>query len=297
LIKAETENITGERPAIVWEGSRRFKQSKALAFGIALLTLFFFAAAFADVIAPRDPMKTSAQIFQPPSSEFWFGTDDLGRDVFSGVIHGARVSISIGISVALLSGLLGVLVGAVAGYAGGLVDDLLMRVTELFLIPPRFFLAIIIAAIFGSSFFALILVLSVTYWPMTARLVRAEVFSLKQRGFVEAARAIGARPTRILFREILPNASPLIITNVVLKVGGIILVEAALEFLGLGDANHISWGYMLHNGQHFMRDAWWMIAFPSLAISLLILALNVVGDELNRALNPKLRFQQAKETM
>jgi peptide/nickel transport system permease protein len=296
-MKAEIERVTASPSGRVWGGFRSFRQSKALMFGIALLILFFFAAVFADVIASRDPMKTSARIFQPPSSEFWFGTDDLGRDVFSGVIHGARVSISIGISVALLSGLLGVLVGAVAGYAGGLIDDLLMRVTELFLIPPRFFLAIIIAAIFGSSFFALILVLSVTYWPMTARLVRAEVFSLKQRGFVEAARAIGATPARILFREILPNASPLIITNVVLKVGGIILVEAALEFLGLGDASHISWGYMLHNGQHFMRDSWWMIAFPSLAISLLILALNIVGDELNRALNPKLRFQHAKETM
>jgi peptide/nickel transport system permease protein len=242
-------------------------------------------------------MKTSVQTFQPPSPEFIFGTDDLGRDVFSGVIHGARFSLSIGIIVALLSGLVGVLIGLVSGYAGGLTDDLLMRLTETFLVPPRFFLAVVIAAIFGSSFLALILVLSVTYWPMTARLVRAEVMSLKQRGFVEASRALGASPARILFHEILPNALPLIVTNIMLKLGGVIMVEAGLEFLGLGDANRMSWGYMLHSGQHYMRDAWWMVAFPSLAISLLILALNLVGDELNRALNPRLRTQHKKGAM
>lgn len=272
----------------VW---RSFKRSKLAMTGVALLALFFFVSAFADIIAPRDPQKTSGEIFRPPSLEFLFGTDDLGRDVFSGVVHGARTSISIGVAVALLSGLFGVLIGLVSGYAGGLWDDLLMRLTEAFLIPPRFFLALVIAALFGSSFFTIIIVLSITYWPLTARLVRAEVMSLKERSFVEAARAVGASHTRILFHEILPNALPIIITKITLMVGGVILVEAGLDFIGLGDRSRISWGYMLHNGQHFLRDAWWMVAFPTLAVSSLVLALNVVGDAFNRALDPQSRLE------
>lgn len=266
---------------------RSFKRSPTAFVSFALLAFFLFAAIFAGQIAPRDPQQTSDESFRPPSTQFPFGTDDLGRDVFSGVIHGARVSLSIGVSVALISGLLGVLVGATAGYCGGLIDDLLMRVTELFLIPPRFFLALVVAALFGSTFFTLIVVLSVTYWPFTARLVRAEVMSIKEKSFVEAARAMGASDARIVFHDILPNAFPLIVTNIVLMVGSVILVEAGLEFIGLGDSNYISWGYMLHNGEHFIRDAWWVIFFPAAAVSLLVLALNSVGDSLNRALDPK----------
>ncbi len=263
------------------------KNNKVAIIALFVLLLFFGAAIFADQIAPYDPLKTSNDTFQSPSPKFLFGTDDLGRDVFSGVIHGAQTSILVGVSVALLSGIIGVLVGATAGFAGGIWDDFLMRLTELFLIPPQFFLALVIAALFGSSVFNIILILTVTGWTTMARLVRAEVLSLKERGFVEASRAMGASPTRILFHDILPNASPLIITKTVLTVGGVILTEAGLEFVGLGDANHISCGYMLHNGQHFIRDGWWIIAFPSLPLAALVLALNVVGDALNSALNPK----------
>jgi peptide/nickel transport system permease protein len=268
---------------------RVLKHNKSAMVGAIVMMLFFAAAIFADQIAPFDPLKTSNETFQSPSGKFLFGTDDLGRDVFSGVIYGAQTSILVGVSVAFLSGLIGVFVGAIAGYAGGAWDDFLMRLTELFLIPPQFFLALIIAALFGSSLFNIILILTVTGWTTMARLVRAEVLSLKERSFVEASKAMGASPARILFREILPNASPLIITKMVLMVGGVILLEAGLEFVGLGDANQISWGYMLHNGQHFIRDTWWIIAFPSLALAALVLALNVVGDALNTALNPKAR--------
>lgn len=274
-----------------WDIWRSIKSSKISLFSLLLLALFLFLAAFAGQFASRDPLKTSGKSLQPPSREFLFGTDDLGRDVFSGVVHGARTSISTGFTVALLSGLLGVLIGLLAGYAGGILDDLLMRLAELFLIPPRFFLALVIAAIFGGSYFTLIIILAVTYWPFTARLVRAEVMSLKERSFVEAARAMGARPSRILFHEILPNALPLIVTQVILMIGGVILVEAGLDFIGIGDRNHISWGYMLHNGQHFIRDAWWMIVFPMLAVSLLVFALNALGDALNRALDPRSRIE------
>jgi peptide/nickel transport system permease protein len=268
---------------------RVLKHNKAAMIGAVVLMLFLAAAIFADQIAPYDPLKTSNETFQTPSGKFLFGTDDLGRDVFSGVIYGAQTSILVGVSVALLSSLIGVFVGAIAGFAGGAWDDFLMRLTELFLIPPQFFLALVIAALFGSSLFNIILILTITGWTTMARLVRAEVLSLKERSFVEASKAMGASPARILFQEILPNASPLIITKMVLMVGGVILLEAGLEFVGLGDANQISWGYMLHNGQHFIRDAWWIIAFPSLALAALVLALNVVGDALNSALNPKTR--------
>ncbi len=282
--------INGQYSFTAGRSWRVLKYNKVAAISVFVLILFFVATIFADQIAPYDPLKTSNETFQSPSPKFLFGTDDLGRDVFSGVIHGAQTSILVGVSVALLSGIIGVMFGAVAGFAGGVWDDFLMRLTELFLIPPQFFLALVIAALFGSSVFNIILILTVTGWTTMARLVRAEVLSLKERSFVEASKAMGAGPARILFHDILPNASPLIITKMVLTVGGIILIEAGLEFVGLGDANHISWGYMLHNGQHFIRDGWWIIAFPSLALAVLVLALNVVGDALNSALNPKTRY-------
>jgi len=264
-----------------------FKRGRVAMACLLVLALYLMVATFADSIALSDPMKTSAATLQPPSRQYPFGTDDLGRDVFSGVVHGARNSMMIGLMVAVLSGLIGAGVGMIAGYAGGWVDDVLMRFTELFLTPPRFFLALVIVAIFGSSFTNLIGLLSLTFWPVTARLIRAETLTLKQRDFVLAARALGSSHTRILRREMFPHLWPLLITNTVVRVGGVILLEAGLEFLGLGDQSRMTWGYLLHNGQHFMRDAWWMAVFPILAISLLLIAINVAGDELNRVLNPK----------
>jgi peptide/nickel transport system permease protein len=256
-----------------------------------VILLYLGVTFFADVAVLRDPSKTTSATMRPPSHEFLFGTDDLGRDVFSGVIHGARASLVIGLSVAVISGLIGSGVGMLSGYAansaGGWVDDLLMRVTEFFLAPPRFFLALVIAAIFGSSFTNLILILSLTYWPTTARLIRAETMSLRERDFILAARASGASHARILRRNILPHLAPLIIVGGVVRTGNVIMVEAGLEFLGLGDQSQITWGYLLHNGQHFMRDAWWMVVFPILAISALLVAINVLADELNRLLDPR----------
>ncbi len=295
MAKTMEQDQTNERPGERFDVWRSFKRSRSAVACLVLLALFIFVAVFAERLTPRDPQKITDDTFRPPSFHFLFGTDDLGRDVFSGVVHGARTSILIGVTVSLLSTFLGVLVGLMAGYAGGLLDDLLMRITELFLIPPRFFLALVVAALFGTTLLTLIVVLSVTYWPSTARLIRAEVLSIKERNFVEAARAMGAGPARIMFHDILPNTFPLIITNFTLMVGGVMLVEAGLSFIGLGDANHISWGYMLHNGQHFIRDAWWMIFFPTLALSSLVFALNRVGDALNHALDPKTRIEHLNQ--
>ncbi len=275
------------------------RQNRAGGAALAVILLYLCATIFAEVVAPRDPSKTTLATLQPPSREFPFGTDDLGRDVFSGVVHGARTSLVIGLSVAVISGLIGSGVGLLAGYAGGWaggwargwargwIDDALMRVTELFLTPPRFFLALVVAAIFGSSYTNLILILSLTFWPTTARLIRAETMSLRERDFILAARALGSSHARIMRRHLLPHLTPLIIVSAVVRTGNVILVEAGLEFLGLGDQSRVTWGYLLHNGQHFMRDAWWMVVFPILAISVLLVAINVLGDELNRLLNPK----------
>ena len=262
-------------------------RDKLAATALIVLGLFFVAAVFADVVVPFDPSKTSNDTFLSPSGRFLFGTDDLGRDVLSGVIQGAQTSILFGVFVSLVSGLIGVIVGATAAYAGGLADDVLMRLTEFILIPPRFFLALVMAALFGTSFFYLVIILSFTFWTTMARLVRGEVLSLKERPFVEAAKALGASPSRILLFHILPNAIPIIITQMMLTVGSVILLQAALDFIGIGDANRISWGSMLHNGQHFIRDGWWMVVFPSLALALLVLSINILGDALNTALNPK----------
>ncbi len=262
-----------------------------------VLGIFLFAAVFADVIAPFDPLKTSNDSFQSPSVRFIFGTDDLGRDVFSGVIHGARSSIGFGVLVSLVGGLIGVVVGAVSGFAGGWIDDLLMRFTEFVLIPPRFFLALVVAALFGTSFLYLVIILSLTYWTTMARLVRAEVLSIKERSFVEAAQATGASSKRILLFHILPNASPVVITQLMLMVGSVILLQASLDFIGIGDARRISWGSMLHNGQHFIRDGWWMVVFPSLALALLVLALNILGDWLNARLNPQAKAAQLNRSV
>lgn len=285
-----TDEIPGKRKPL-WRSNlvRLLTRDRLAAVSIALLGIFLFAAVFADLIVPFDPAKTSNDTFQSPSGRFIFGTDDLGRDVLSGVIQGAQTSILFGVFVSIVSGMIGVIVGATAAYAGGFVDDVLMRLTEFIMIPPRFFLALVLAALFGTNFLYIALILSFTFWTTMARLVRAEVLSLKERPFVEAAKALGASPSRILLFHILPNAFPVIITQMMLTVGSVILLQAALDFVGIGDADRISWGSMLHNGQHFIRDGWWMVVFPSLALALLVLALNILGDALNNAFNLRTR--------
>ncbi|MGH2375374.1 MAG: ABC transporter permease, partial [bacterium] len=247
------------------------------------------AAALAGVVGAGSPRTMSESPLAAPSRGHPFGTDDLGRDIWTGVLHGARVSLMVGVLAATTSGVIGVLVGSAAGYYGGRPGDLLMRVTEFFLVIPTFLLALVLVAVTRPSIWNIILTIGVLGWPSTARLVRAEFLALKQREFVMAARAIGANPSRILFRQILPNAAPPIIVNTSLGVAAAILVEAGLSFLGLGDPNLFSWGLILRNSRDFLRMAWWMPTFPGLAIFVTVLSLNLVGDGLNDALNPRLR--------
>src|SRR5262245_44050535 len=255
--------------------------------GLGLTLALVMLALFANVLAPADPFASVAAPLSPPSRAHAFGTDDLGRDVLTAVIHGARTSLVIAASVTALAALLGLVVGAVAGYRAGAVDDLLMRATDFVLVVPRFFLAVVVIALFGAGLDRLILVLGLTSWPAIARVVRAQTLSLVRREFVDAARALGATDTRILLRHVLPSALPPALVVISLNAAGVILLEAGLSFIGLGDPSRLSWGFLANNAQRFLRVAWWVAVFPGAAIALAVLGLNLLGDALNDLLDPR----------
>lgn len=267
----------------------RFARSRPGLVGIALVLLLTAVALAAPLLAARDPLHTSLASFRRPGVDGLLGTDNLGRDVWSGVIYGARVSLLVGVLGATISAIVGIAVGAAAGYSGGLADACLMRATELFQTIPKFFLAVVVVALIGRGVDKLILVLGLLGWPLIARLVRAEFLKLKEQEFVEAARALGEPPWRITLRVILPNALPPAVVAVTLGVAEVILLEAGLSFFGLGDPNLISWGLMLQNAQGYMRRAWWMAVFPGMAITMAVFGFNLLGDGLNDAMNPRLR--------
>ncbi|HSB70460.1 MAG TPA: ABC transporter permease [Candidatus Methylomirabilis sp.] len=266
-----------------------YRRSVGGVVGLAIIMAMVLLALSADLLASASPFALSADALFPPSSRHLMGTDDLGRDIFSGVVHGSRVSLLVGLLAAGASTLVGICLGGLSGFYGGAIDDLLMRLTEFFMVIPRFFLALVIIALFGPSIWGIILVLTILSWPMTARLFRAEVLRLKSQEYVVAARAIGCGDLKILFRQILPNALAPVIVNISVQVAYAIILEAGLSFLGLGDPATRSWGVMLSNAQQFLRRAWWTATFPGLAIFLAVLGFNLVGDGLNDALNPRLK--------
>lgn len=252
--------------------------------GAAVMLLLVAVGVFAPVLAPTDPFAVDGPPLSAPSSAYLLGTDALGRDLLSGIVYGARTSLILAGGVALVVVVIGATVGLLSGYVGGWLDDALMRGTELIQVLPRFFLALVVIAFFGPGLDRLVLLLGVTSWPLLARVIRAEVFSLRQREFVEAARVHGASRARILLREILPNVLPSAIALLGLIVAQVILIEASLGFLGLGDPNVISWGTLASEAQRFLRVAWWLSLFPGLAILLAVLSLNLFGDALTDAL-------------
>ena len=209
--------------------------------------------------------------------------------MLSRVVHGARVSLTIGVMAALTSTAIGITVGALAGFYGGLLDDLLMRITEVLFMIPRIFVALIVVALFGPAMMNVILVIGLLSWPVIARLVRAEFLSLKEREFVEAARSLGSSNWDLMFSEILPNGLAPVVVATSLQVGQAILIESTLAFLGLGDPTTPSWGLLLNSAQPWLEKAWWMSFFPGVSLALTVLGLNLVGDGLNDAINPALK--------
>jgi peptide/nickel transport system permease protein len=262
--------------------------------GLGLLLVLIVPAVLAHVVAPADPFASVGSPLAPPSRAHALGTDDLGRDVLSGIVHGTRTSLGVAFAVVVIASLVGVGVGAVAGYRGGAVDDLLMRGTEAVQIVPRFFLAVVVIALFGPGLDRVVVVLGLTSWPAIARVVRAETLSLARREFVDAAHALGAGACRVLIRHVLPNALPTTLVVISLTAAGAILLEAGLGFIGLGDPRAISLGYLANNAQRFLRVAWWMAAFPGAAIALAVLGLNLVGDALGDLANPRRVARRAR---
>jgi len=269
---------------------RRYSSNRMAVVGLAVTVFFVMVAFLADFLAPFDPLKVGvAKVLQNPILGFPMGSDHLGRDILSGVIYGARVSLLIGFAAAGMSALLGILIGAISGYLGGNVDAVLMRITEIFQIVPSFFLAILLVVFFGASVWNVTFVIGMLSWPRSARLLRAEFLSMRTKEFVQAARSVGEKNLFIIFSEVLPNAIPPVVVNTSLEVGAAIITEAALAFFGLSDPSAVSWGMMLRNAQTYLRQSWWTAAFPGICIFLLVAALNLVGDGLNDALNPRLK--------
>lgn len=257
--------------------------------GLILLAGVCAIAALAPVLYPGSPWNMAGMPFaRPGEAGMVLGSDTMGRDIAAGVMHGARVSLLIGIAATAAALVIGVSIGAVAGFAGGGIETLLVRVTEIFQTIPNFVLAILLVAIMTPSIGTIILGIGLVSWPPLARLTRAQVKSVAQREFVQAARCQGQSGLSVLLRHVLPNAiSPIIVTGS-LTVAAAILIEAALSFMGLGDPNHMSWGYMVGAGRTVIRQAWWMSVFPGLAILVTVVAINLVGEALNDALNPRI---------
>ena len=257
--------------------------------GLVGAGLFMCAAVIGPWVAPADPFALGGSALQPPGRGHWLGTDDLGRDLLSGVLYGARVSLLVGLAAAGGAVLIGVTVGAAAGYWRGRLDEALMRVTEWVLVVPQFLIVLVVAAIFGADLRLVVIVLALCGWPTAARLTRAQFLALGDREFVVAARGLGASDARIIGRQILPNALPPIVVAGSLQIPSAILAEASLRFLGLSDPHVLSWGGMLNQAQNFLQQAWWMPLFPGAAIFFTVLSFNLAGEALNEMLDPRAR--------
>lgn len=266
--------------------------------GLALLVLTILIAVVGPLVFPFNASLTgssSVAILNGPSVAHWFGTDELGRDLFREFLLGAHISLIVGIAATAVSMVVGAGIGLLAGYFGGWLDTLLMRTTDFFLVLPQLALLIALAAFFGQSLSIVILVIGLTGWPMTARIVRAQTLSLKERQFVTRVRSLGGSDARIVWVHILPNVMPLVFANTVLVIAGAVLAQATLAFLGLADPAQISWGNMLHNsfsvGAVGLGD-WWYFLPPGIGIVITVLAFTLIGHSIDQSMNPLLRKQQ-----
>lgn len=269
---------------------RAYAASRSGVIGLVMLVVIAAAALLAPALAPSDPFALGAARFLRPGAEGHpLGTDHLGRDVLSQILYGARLSLTIGFVAAGIAAVVGIVVGSIAGYFGGWVDVILSRITDMFLIIPAFFLIIVVVATLGNGIIYVMVVIGLTSWPTNARLMRAQVLTLRERTFVQALVALGESRSRILLRHIVPNGIQPIIANSTLQIASAILIEAGLSFLGLGDPNKASWGRMINDERASIMTAWWPSVFPGIAILVTVLAFYLIGDGLAQALSPRER--------
>ena len=292
---------TGMRIEGLKKGLRTFasvyRRSGSGLLGIALLLSFILIAVFAPFISPYDPYDRVDRPLRPPSDKYLLGTNDIGQDIFSELIHGTRVSLTIGFMAAIFTVTIGTLMGVVSGFVGGTVDEVLMRFTDVVMILPNIPLLILLMAIIGkSSFFIMVLAISLTGWTGTARMVRSTTLSIKERMYVEASKAIGAGDGHIILKHILPNVSPLIMATTIYQVAGAMMSEASLAFLGLGDPSNKSWGMILHYAEtsggwyaNMGYPAFWWIIPPGVCIALTVASLTLIGQTVEEIINPRLR--------
>lgn len=268
-------------------------KNKQVLFGVVVILFMFIVALFAPVLATHDPLELdlSADVrLQPPSAEHIFGTDDMGRDLFSRMVYGARISLSVGFIAVAIMLVIGVTLGVIAGYYGKWVDTLIMRLVEIMMCFPRFYLILMILAFLGPSIIYVMIVIGLTSWTGLTRLVRAEFLSLREREYAIAAKALGASDMRIAFRHILPNALAPVFVSITLSLGGAILLESGLSFLGLGvQIPTPSWGNIISTGRFYIDSAWWLTVIPGLSILLTVLSFYLVGEGLRVILDPRLK--------
>jgi peptide/nickel transport system permease protein len=273
-----------------YQAWRRLADNRMALVGLALIIALLGVAAFADVIATQSPVigDLRGSRLLPPSAAHWFGTDDQGRDIYSRVVHGSRLTLFVVILVAVIAAPVGLLIGTVAGYAGGWVDATLMRITDIFLAFPRLILALAFVAALGPGIENAVIAIAITSWPPYARIARAETLTVRHSDYINAIRLMGASPTRIVAKHIMPMCVSSVIVRVTLDMAGIILTAAGLGFLGLGAQPPLpEWGAMIASGRRFVLDQWWVAAAPGMAIFLVSLGFNLLGDGLRDALDPK----------
>lgn len=287
-LREETNLIDSQHPMLeVW---KMFIANRVALVALVVLVMIVLAAIFGPMIYQTDPYEMVWAPFTPPGSEgFLLGTDYLGRDLLSGLLHGARVSITIGLVAALMSVFIGISFGAFAGYYRGYVEEILMRITEFFQVLPTLLFSMVIVALFGASLQVITIAIGVVSWTAVARITRGEFLRIRELEYVTASRSAGASDLKLIFQVILPNALPPIIVQAALMVGSAILFEAGLAFLGLSDPNVVSWGQIIGSNRLYILDASFSVTIPGLAIFITVLAISLVGDGLNDALNPKLR--------
>ncbi len=271
-------------------GLRQLKDNLRVKISLLILIMLVLMAIFAPYISPQDPdeMNLGASL-EPPSSEHWLGTDRMGRDMLSRIIYGTRVSLLVGVIAVGISGTLGLILGTLAGYYGGIIDGIIMRLVDILLAFPSILLAISLVAVLGPSLVNVMFAIGIVNWVSYARLIRGELLSLKEKEFISAVRAMGASTPRIIIKHMLPNAIAPIIVMATLGMAGAIITESSLSFLGIGvQPPTPSWGQMLSEGREIIRQAWWVSTFPGVAIMIVVLAFNLLGDSLRDALDPNL---------